>query len=214
MELKFKLFFYLIFNVLIIHVLTQKKGLSLRKTEEFTVDLKKNEKITVSSSKEKIIFDSSEFKKDENIYFKITAEVFKEKIIEFEFLDNLIGYKIIAKNLKSVYYTIEDNKFFNEEKYYTIKKTSQNLDPLEGKYLLIKFYCAGDVEIENIENLDNIKKSHTEQIVTIIVLAIIVIGIIIYCCYKKKKKTQIYKKNITKKKNKILTEKEIIFNFK
>ena len=116
MELKFNLFFYLIFNNLFIHVLTQEKILSLRKTEDLTVDLKKYGKITVSSNKEKIIFDSSEFKEDEEIYFKITADFFIQENIHFEFLDNLIGYKSLASKLMIAYHTKENSKMFKEEK--------------------------------------------------------------------------------------------------
>ena len=103
MELKFKLLFYLIFNILTIHVLTQKKGSSLRKTEDLTVDLQKNGKISVPSGTKKIIFNSSEFKKDEEIYFKITAERFIDERIYFEFLDKLNGYFRIVNKRKPAY---------------------------------------------------------------------------------------------------------------
>ena len=199
MELKFKLLFYLILNILTIHVLTQKKGWSLRKTEDLTVDLQKNGKISVPSGTEKIIFNSSEFKKDEEIYFKITAEKFNDERIYFEFLDNLNGYLSFFHTLKYVYCTDKDDKFMKEIKYYTIKKSSENLGSLQGKYLLIEFFCEDDVEIENIESLENIKKSNTKEIVAIIVVVIIVIGgtiFLIYYCYKKKRNAQTNNNNM------------------
>jgi len=205
MKLKLKLLFYLIYNILIIQVLTQEKGSSLRKTETLSIDFQKNEKITVHSNKEKIIFNCSEFKKDEEIYFKITAKRFIDEKIKFEFLDNLNGYFSIFHNLYNAYYTEKDDGLDKEVNYYTIKKSFYNVGLIQGKYLLIKFYCEGDVEIENIEkkenkeSLEETEKSNTKDIIISIVAAIIVLaGIIalIYYCYKKKRNTIINNKKV------------------
>ena len=127
MKLKLKFLFYLIYNILIIQVLTQEKGSSLRKTETLSIDFQKNEKITVHLNKEKIIFNCSEFKKDEEIYFKITAKRFIDEKIKFEFLDNLNGYFSIFHNLYNAYYTEKDDGLDKEVNYYTIKKSFYNV---------------------------------------------------------------------------------------
>ena len=54
----------------------------------FKIDLKKYEKCTVPSSDRHIIFDSSEFNKDEEIYFKITADIFNKDEILYQFFDD------------------------------------------------------------------------------------------------------------------------------
>ena len=191
MKLNLKLLFYLIFNILIIHVLTQKKGPSLRRNENLSVDFQKNGKITLSSLyREQIIFNCSDFKKDEEIYFKITAEKFKDEYISFEFLDNLNGYFSYLHRQKSLYSTDKDETLTKEIRYYTIKKSSENLGRLQGKYLLIKLNCEGDVEIENIESLENIKKSNIKEIlatiISVIIVIVIIVALIIYCCKRKR----------------------------
>ena len=194
--MKLKFLFYLIFNIFIIHVLTQEKGSSLRKIEILSVDFQKNGKITVPSNTEKIIFNCTKFKKDEEIYFKITAKKFNDERIYFEFLDNLNGYLSFFHSLKYVYCTEKDDGLDKEVKYYTIKKSFYNLGSVQGKYLLIKFYCEGDVEIENIEkkedkeNLEEIEKNKTKDTVVSIIVVIIFLAVIIaliYYCYKKKR---------------------------
>ncbi len=180
--MKLKLLFSLILKTLIIHVLTQEEGSSLRKIEALTVDLKKYGKITVSSSKTNITFDSSEFEKDEKIYFKITATRFTNEVIYFEFFDNL-NRDTSYYHLKYVNSNDEDSEFDKEIKYYIIKKSSDNIGSSNGKYLMIYFYCEGDVEIENIE------KHYNTIIIIVIVVIVVIVGIIylIYYCYKRKK---------------------------
>ena len=180
--MKLNLLFSLILKTLIIHVLTQEEVSSLRKIEALTVDLKKYGKITVSSSKTNITFDSSEFEKDEKIYFKITATRFTNEVIYFEFFDNL-NRDTSYYHLKYIYSNDEDSEFDKEIKYYIIKKSSDNIGSSNGKYLMIYFYCEGDVEIENIE------KHYNTIIIIVIVVIVVIVGIIylIYYCYKRKK---------------------------
>ena len=145
--MKLKLLFCLILKNLIIHVLAQQKSSSLRKADALTVDLKKNGKITVPSSKTNITFDSSEFEKDEKIYFKITATRFTNEVIYFEFFDNL-NRQTSYYHLRYIYNYKEDYEFDKEIKYYTIKKSFDNIGYSDGIYLMICFYFEGDVKLK------------------------------------------------------------------
>jgi len=182
--MKFILLFYLILKILIIHVLTQNGGSPSEHYAlyDLAVDLEKYKKITISSYNFYIVFDSSDFKIDEEIYFKITAEGgFARPEIYYEFFDNLKNYTSI--NIKPAYSTNDRSDDDGEIRYYTIKKSSSNLGSSEGKYLIIFFYCEGLVEIENID------KDYEIIITIIVIIIIIIVGIIIlivYCCKRRK----------------------------
>jgi hypothetical protein len=71
----------------------------------------------------------------------------------FEFLDNL-SRDTSHISLKYVFSTYEYDDSDKEVKYYTIKKSKGNIGSSNGKYLMIYFYCEGDVEIENVEKIE------------------------------------------------------------
>lgn len=153
------------------------------------VDLKKYDKITVpvssSSDNERfIIFDSSDFSEGSKIYFKITATDFIYDEIYFEFFDDPNAY--IPKTYNELDYVYPKDTSTSSESvtnYYTIEKKSRYLGSLEGKYLIIYFYCYGSVEIENT------KKDESLMISLIIVgIAIVVIIVVLIYCYCRKKK--------------------------
>ena len=146
------------------------------------IDLKKYGKITVPASDGFIIFDSSDFSKGAKIYFKITASDFTDDAIYFEFYDDPNDY-ISNQNLAYVYPTDTSVKYDSVTNYYTIEKSSRNLGSLKGKYLIIYFYCLGNVEIENT------KKDEALMISLIIVGIVIVVAIVvIIICYCRRKK--------------------------
>ena len=156
------------------------------------IDLKKYEKVTVSSSDNHIIFDSSDFKKDEEIYFKITADSFTKDYIEYKFYDEAApmsnpDFSTFSKATPSK----TENEYENGEiksvtKYFTIKKSERDLGSLEGKYLVIVFECTGNVLIENTKENEG-KITMIAIIVSVVVVVIVVVIIILCCCYLKKK---------------------------
>ena len=179
--MKFHLLFYLIFKILIIHVLSQNGGSSPNQGDSLKVDLEKYKKTTVPYYKNYIVFDSSDFKKDEKIYFKITASRFLYDQIDFEFFDNLQNFTSINPR-----YTTSTSKSDDDDveiRYYTIEKASSNLGSSEGKYLIIYFYCEGDVEIENLD------RTYDTLITIIIIIIVIIVAIIVliwYFCKRRK----------------------------
>ena len=157
----------------------------------FKVDLKKHKKVTVPASDRLIIFDSSDFEKGEEIYFKITADSFNKDYLLYKFFDNGVSMSNEdLDNYKKSTPSKTDNKYDGGEivsvtKYYTIKKDERELGSLEGKYLVIVFDCAGNVLIENTKE----NEGKTTMIVVIVVVVVVVIAaaICIYCYCKKKK---------------------------
>ena len=125
---------------------------------EFLESFKENQ---ISCDKEFIILDSSGFKKKEKIYLEMEAKRFRKDFINYEFIDDISPYV----NETSIPFHIKDSK--NHEystktsikrefdtptsatKYFTINKSIKK--GKEGHYLLILFYCEGDVLIKNTE---------------------------------------------------------------
>ena len=115
----------------------------------------------ISCDKEFIILDSSGFKKKEKIYLEMEAKRFRKDFINYEFIDDISSYV----NETSIPFHEKDSK--NHEystktsiksefdttvlvtKYFTIKKSIKN--GKEGDYLLILFYCEGDILIKSTE---------------------------------------------------------------
>jgi len=147
------------------------------------IDLKKYGKITVPASDGFIIFDSSDFSKGSKIYFKITASDFTDDAIYFEFYDDPNDY-IPNDNFAFVYPTDTSINHDSVTNYYTIEKSSRNLGSLKGKYLIIYFYCYGNVEIENTKRDEALMISLI--IVGIVIVVAIVVIIICYCRRKKR----------------------------
>ena len=146
--------------------------------------LKKYEKITIPSGNNIAIFDSSEFKKGDTIYFKITANSFIDEKLYYEFYDNY------EKQDFSMEENVSPSKSKSGTNYYRIKKDSRVLGSLEGKYLALNFECTGNVEIENTKE-DGSKVSTTVIVVVVVVVVIVlVIGIICYCKRRKAMLTQ------------------------
>ena len=117
---------HILFSILLILII--KESISDATEETITIDLKKYERITVPASESLIIFDSSEFKKDEEIYFKITADKFYSKYILYKFFDDgeamsntdLDTYKKVKYSQTDKEYS--DGEVVSQTSYYTIKK--------------------------------------------------------------------------------------------
>ena len=179
---------HILFSILLILIIKE----SISDETEEIYDLRRYERITVNASETLIIFDSSEFKKDEEIYFKITADKFKDDYIYYKFFDDFdIMTTTDVLTYEPVEYSKTDKEYSNGEvisqtNYYTIKKSERDLGSLEGKYLAIIFNCEGNVTIENTK--ENEGDTTWIVIVCVLVVVAIVAAICIYCYCKRKKK--------------------------
>ena len=138
-----------------------------------------------------VIFNSTDFKLDEEIYIKITGYfkhtyiyyVFSDKISELD--DPNIEYikecsnKVVDKDKKLDGYDLKT-------RYYTIEKTTSNLKGKEGYYLAIYTYMYDFYDIENNKDNEGNSKVLIAGIVVGVVVVIAIVAIIIYCCRKKK----------------------------
>ena len=122
---------HILFSILLILII--KESIS-DETEETTIyDLKRYERVIVHSPESLIIFDSREFKKDEEIYFKITADKFNDDYIYYKFFDDIDSMSITDFNTyQKVIYSKTDEEYSNGEvisqtNYYTIKKSERDL---------------------------------------------------------------------------------------
>ena len=157
----------------------------------FKIDLKKYEKVTVPSTEAHIIFDSSDFKKGEEIYFKVTADSFNEDYLLYKFFDDGASMaNVDLDTYKKATPSKTDNEYDGEEivsvtKYFTIKKDERDLGSLEGKYLVIVFDCTGNVLIENTK--ENEGKTTMIVIIVVVVVVVILVAICIFCYCKRRK---------------------------
>ena len=159
------------------------------------VDFKKNGKHTTESSNEYgwAIFDSSEFKKGDEIYFKVTADHFTNNLLYFYFYDepaDIIEHESNVANLKHVKYSGKhDNKKnkikTSETAYFTVIKNDENLGSLKGNYLLLQVEATGKITFEN--TAENQGKVKTIVIVVIVVVVVIALAIGIFCYCRRRK---------------------------
>ena len=167
---------YILFYILFAFII---KDLSIY--IEFKNNLKKYGKITTLDYY--IIFDSSEFKKDEEIYFKITANSFLEEYIKYKFFDdeasmrdvNYLNLNYYAFKKVEPLITEHDKNDKSVTKYYTIKKSERDLVSLGAKYLVIVFDCNGYVLNENTV----INEGDDTTWVSIVVVLVFIAGICI-----------------------------------
>ena len=151
-----------------------------------------------------IIFNSTDFKLDEEIYLKISG-YFKEQYIEYKFFDDWyeISTTTLYLDLEKEYPNKNETKTDKEKnngyeyhvKYYTIEKTKSNLKSAKkGNYLLIHTNMDGYYDIENTkdnEGLDTI----TIIIIVVVVVVVLAIAGIAYCCCRKKTTGQVAQNN-------------------
>jgi hypothetical protein len=187
--MKMQILFVILFTFIIKESLSDESG--SRTTYEFKIDLKKYEKVTVPSTEDHIIFDSSDFKKGEEIYFKVTADSFNEDYLLYKFYDDGASMaNPVLDTYKKASPSKTDNEYDHGEivsvtKYFTIKKDERDLGSLEGKYLVIVFYCTGNVLIENTK--ENEGKTTMIVIIVVVVVVVIAVAICIFCYCKRRK---------------------------
>ena len=134
-----------------------------------------------------VIFNSTDFKLDEEIYIKITG-YFKHTYIYYVFLDKFNelddpDIKYIKKCRQKV---VDKDGYDLKTRYYTIEKTTSHLKGKEGYYLAIYTYMNDFYDIENNKDNEGNSKALIAGIVVGVVAVIASVAIIIYCCRKKK----------------------------
>ena len=145
-----------------------------------------------------VIFDSHDFKLDEEIYIIITG-YFQFEYIHYIFIDsledlddinitNIEHNKNLTKEFSNKVETVNDNNL--KKRYYTIEKTESHLNGKEGKYLALFVYMDGTYDIENTEKNQGNSKVVIACVVVGVVVVIAIIGIICYC-RKRKQQQQI-----------------------
>ncbi len=110
--------------------------------------------------------------------------------IGFIFFDDFNDISsVLSSTFKSVNYNKREYKDDGREaRYYTIEKTSSNLNGVNGKYLLI-FPCTQTGTTFDIENTKENKGNSKTLIIVIVVVvfSVIIIGLIIFFCLRRKK---------------------------
>ena len=132
---------------------------------QIEIDLEKYQKKNFDAPA--IIFNSADFKTDQEINFKISG-IFFEDNIHYIFFDTTEDMNAIANEMESnTSYSIlditpnrrETKRDSNGEdyniNYFTIKKSINNLKGKNGYYLYIFIFTDGSYVIENIGNNEN-----------------------------------------------------------
>ena len=154
--------------------------------------LEKYKTVKVDSSEIVIIFDSSDFKEGEEMYFKLKAEKQyfyddpKYNGIYYEYISGDVLYDEDELKLARFQGKIETEETF-QTKYFSITKKSSEFRGTNGNNLLIYFMIGGgEVEITNTKEDEG--KIETWIIVVIVVAVVLVIGISVGCwCWRRKK---------------------------
>ena len=154
---------------------------------------------SIETDFDSILFDSKSFYIRNKIKFKFIASNYCENILYYGYYED---YYSAYKIYETPFYVLSSKeKNNNKILYFTIIKNSEELNGLDGKYILLKFNCNGTVEIINF----NSKSYFLNIILTSIILLfiVIIIIIIIYCIYKRKYKNKNKNREYKEKDNKI-----------
>ena len=147
----------------------------------YSVDiLQKYESITIDCSKNKLInFNATEFSLNEEMYFKLTfhnSHAFESFYYQFS------GYTtiyLLGRKLSSSYTKKEESDYANV--YHKITKEENK------NYMVMEFYCNGNLDIENTKEGEPVKDNFTLILVLIIVIpTVVVILLIILALYLRK----------------------------
>ena len=152
---------------------------------EYKVDLKKYGKVTVKGEGDDyIVFDSSGFKTNAEMYFKISAKKFIYPEVDYEFFDDPdTGTEYKHSEQDYVNKTGTETNSGIVTNFYTIKKDKKHLETFKGKYMTLYFYCEGDVTIENTKENESPK---TGIIIAVVLVGAVIIGGLACYCYKKR----------------------------
>jgi len=139
-----------------------------------------------------VIFDPTEFKIGDKMYFRVTASEFIDDEMGYEYLDEIPqNYQFIfddSKHTVEPYHSSDkddDDDDGDDIRYYKIVKKQEEIGNLQGTYLILYFNCNGAVKIENTK--------YDQGLIMKIVSIVISVGVaiafvlIIYFCYCKKK---------------------------
>ena len=176
-----KIFFFIIFISLFIKSLLETKSYDFQKGRTF------------KTNREKVIFDSTEFKIDEEIYFKIKATTFKDDKLGYQFLDVLTD-NISDSDNSNIKYVDPIKKAIEKKtklktRRYTIKKSKEVMGDMEGKFLILYYKCEGTIEVANITK-DGSSSSRL-TIVIVVVMIVVSLGFFYFIYYKKKRNKMI-----------------------
>ena len=147
----------------------------------YSVDiLQKYQSITIDCSKNKLInFNATEFSLNEEMYFKLTfhnSHAFESFYYQFS------GYTtiyLLGRKLSSSYTKKEESDYANV--YHKITKEENK------NYMVMEFYCNGNLDIENTKEGEPVKDNFTLILVLIIVIpTVVVILLIILALYLRK----------------------------
>ena len=148
-----------------------------------------------------VFFNSKDFKNDEEMYFKITADWFAVDQIDYIYLDDIRDFDTNnnfyyhQRSEKTENKTDANGYVMSQTKYYVITKKKSEIGILTGDYLLIMFYCDGDAEIENTK--ENEGRVSIIVIIVVVVIVVIALIIVIFYCWKKRKAAQAANTGIT-----------------
>lgn len=165
------------------------------------VDFQKYGEYTANTEKW-VIFDSSEFNKEDEIYFSVNSVKYSGKNLLFDFFDDLSNPIDFNNdpNKKSVKYIQKDSNYKkygntksleSEDAYFTVEKNNENLGSFEGKYLALKAEGNYPITYKNTEDNKGKKQKTIYYIVIGIAVLLLIIGLIYYfACYRKKKQLE------------------------
>ena len=166
--------------------------------------LKKYSSVTVYDGK--VIFESKDFKENDEMYFKIksTKDSFTSEYAEYYYIndENDIQSSQHPITTKYTYSRTEDDDKY-ELQYFTIKKKSEEFGTFSGDYIYIHFDLESSntwAEISNTEE-DEGKLKTWVYIVIVVVIVIILICIGLYFFIKKRKEKKALEETKTAENN-------------
>ena len=150
---------------------------------------------STKTSNNYVIFESSEFKIGDKMYFEIeSSNNGCSEYLYYDYYDDIYSVNILDKPLNFVKKdssstTSVNGRITSYTLYFTIKKEREELNGLSGNYLFMNFDCLGSVEIKNTK-ISGITK--TLIIVFVVLAFFILLFIIIFVCYCKKRRAKMY----------------------
>ena len=139
---------------------------------------------SIETNFDSILFDSKDFFIGDKMEFKFKPTNYCDDILYYGYYDDSRDANVIYET--PLYVSSLKEKNNNKILYFTIVKNEEELNGLDGNYVLLKFNCDGSVEIKSINPKSNIINIIIIVVVCLIVIIIIIVVIIICCIYKKK----------------------------
>ena len=151
-----------------------------------------NKYSSTQTSKGYIIFDSSQFKIGDEMYFVIKASNdFCSKNLYYDFYDDTDSINVLSEpyyyiSSESFSSTSVNGKVTSYKLYFTIKKKENELNGKSGNYLFMKFDCSGSIEFENTKKNESFAVIAIVFIVFGVIILIFIVICIIVCCVRRK----------------------------